>query len=75
MTEVVIDVVMKFIIDSLLELFPFWMIAIEWLWVFYWDRVLLSCWSCECFCAHLLKNLKVGFSNIILFISLIQVVM
>ena len=29
MIEVVISVVMKLVVDSLLELFPFWMIAIE----------------------------------------------
>ena len=29
MIKIVIDVVMKLVVDSLLELFPFWMIAIE----------------------------------------------
>ena len=66
---------MKLIIDSLLELFPFWMIAIEQLWVFYWSRMFLNCWFNECFHAHLLKDLKVDFSNIVLFMSLIKVIM
>ena len=75
MTKVVIDIVMKLIINSLLESFPFWMIVIEQLWVFYWGRVLLSYWFCESFCAHFLKDLKVDFSNNVLFLGLIKVIM
>ena len=75
MTEIVISVAVKLIIDSLLELFLFWMIIIEQLWVFYWGRVLLSYWLCECFYAHFLKNLKIDFSNIVLFMSLIKIIM
>ena len=75
MTRVVIGIVMKLVIDSLLELFPFWTIVIEQLWVFYQGRALLSCWPSECFHAHFLKNPEVGFSNIVLFMSLIKAVM
>ena len=75
MIEVVISIAVKLIIDSLLELFPFWTITIEQLWVFYWSRVLLSCWLCEYFHIFLLQDLKIDFSNIVLFISLIKTVM
>ena len=35
MIRVVIGIAVKLIIDSLLESFPFWIIAIEWFQVFY----------------------------------------
>ena len=75
MIEIVVSVTVKLIIDNLLELFPFWTIAIEQLWVLYQSRAFLNCWFNECFHTYLLKDPKIDFSNIVLFMSLIQAVM
>ena len=75
MTEVVVSITAKLVIDSLLELFPFWMIVIEWLQVFYWGRTFLNCWFNECFCVHFSKDSEIDFSNIILFMSFIKMIM